>query len=56
VPGYPITPALFVVAAAAIVANAMFTQTTRALIGIAVVLTGVPAYNLWRKRPPAPKR
>jgi APA family basic amino acid/polyamine antiporter len=56
VPGYPITPALFVVAAAAIVANAMFTQTTRALIGITVVLTGVPAYIVWRKRRPRPTR
>ena len=54
VPGYPITPALFVLAAAAIVVNAVFTQTTRALIGIAVVLTGVPAYNLWRSRRPRP--
>ena len=50
VPGYPVTPLLFVLAAAAIVLNAVFTQTGRALIGIAVVLTGVPAYALWRKK------
>ncbi|MGH7551592.1 MAG: APC family permease, partial [Longimicrobiales bacterium] len=50
VPGYPITPLLFVLAAAAIVVNAVFTQTGRAVIGITGVLTGVPAYLLWRSR------
>jgi basic amino acid/polyamine antiporter, APA family len=50
VPGYPLTPLLFVAASAAIVLNALFTQTGRAMIGIAVVLTGVPAYLVWRSR------
>jgi len=50
VPGYPVTPALFVVASAAIVLNTLFTQPERALVGIGVVLTGVPAYLLWRRR------
>jgi len=50
VPGYPVTPALFVAAAAAIVLNALFTQPGRALVGLAVVLAGVPAYLLWRAR------
>lgn len=50
VPGYPVTPLLFVAASAAIVLNALFTQTGRALIGIAVVLTGAPAYLVWRSR------
>ena len=50
VPGYPLTPLLFVLAAGAIVLNALFTQTGRALIGIGVVMTGVPAYLVWRSR------
>jgi APA family basic amino acid/polyamine antiporter len=50
VPGYPITPILFVAASAAIVLNTLFTQPGRALVGIAGVLTGVPAYLLWRRR------
>ena len=49
VPGYPYTPAIFVLAAAAIVINALFTQSIEALIGIAVMLTGVPAYFVWRR-------
>jgi APA family basic amino acid/polyamine antiporter len=52
VPGYPLTPLLFVLAAAAIVANAVATQTGRALVGLVVVLTGVPAYLVWRARRP----
>lgn len=50
VPGYPVTPALFVAASAAIVLNTLFTQPGRALVGLAVVLTGAPAYFLWRRR------
>lgn len=50
VPGYPVTPVLFVAAASAIVINTLLTQPGRALVGIATVLTGVPAYLLWRRR------
>jgi basic amino acid/polyamine antiporter, APA family len=56
VPGYPFTPLLFVAASAGIVLNALFTQTDRALVGIAVVLTGVPAYLVWRSRAAPPQR
>ena len=50
VPGYPVTPVLFVVAAAAIVINTVFTQPGRAAVGIALVLLGVPAFLFWRSR------
>ena len=50
VPGYPVTPALFVAASAAIVLNALFTQPARAAVGLAVVLAGAPAYLVWRRR------
>jgi basic amino acid/polyamine antiporter, APA family len=56
VPGYPVTPALFVIAASAIVLNAMFARPVEALVGMAVVFLGAPAYALWRSRPgPAPR-
>jgi APA family basic amino acid/polyamine antiporter len=48
VPGYPVTPLLFVVAAIAIVVNALFTQTKTTAIGIAFVLLGAPAYLFWK--------
>jgi len=52
VPGYPITPALFVVAAAVIVGNTVFTQPLQAVIGLGVVMLGAPAYLIWKRRLP----
>jgi APA family basic amino acid/polyamine antiporter len=48
VPGYPITPILFVASAAAIVLNTMIAQPGRAAVGLGVVLLGSPAYLIWR--------
>ena len=50
VPGYPLTPALFIAAAAAIVANTIVARPVQALIGLGIVATGVPAYVLWMWR------
>jgi APA family basic amino acid/polyamine antiporter len=50
VPGYPITPLLFVAAAAAIVLNTIYTQPVRAVVGLAIVLIGVPVFYIWRGR------
>lgn len=49
VPGYPWTPLLFILAAAALVTNTIATQPVRAAVGIAVVMAGVPVYFIWRK-------
>lgn len=50
VPGYPVTPALFVLSAAALVLNTLLEQPRQAVIGIGVVLIGAPAYLIWRRR------
>jgi APA family basic amino acid/polyamine antiporter len=50
VPGYPVTPILFVVSAAAIVVNTLVAQPARGAAGLAVVLLGSPAYLAWRRR------
>jgi basic amino acid/polyamine antiporter, APA family len=50
VPGYPWTPIVFVLSAAAIVGNALFTQPARAAVGLALVLAGLPVYEIWRRR------
>jgi len=50
VPGYPLTPALFVLAAAAIVINTVYSQPGQAAIGIGMVLLGAPAYVVWRRK------
>lgn len=50
VPGYPWTPILFILSAAAIVVNTLFAQPVQGLLGLGVVLLGAPAYLIWRKR------
>ena len=56
VPGYPFTPFLFVLAAAAIVANAIYlafrdpTEFRNVTVAIALLLLGLPAYYFWRRR------
>ncbi len=50
VPGYPVTPALFVAAAVSIVLNTALTLPLQAALGVGVVLTGAPAFWMWRRR------
>jgi basic amino acid/polyamine antiporter, APA family len=56
VPGYPWTPLVFVLAAAAIVGNAIFLafrdpdQFKNLIAAIVLMLLGLPAYFFWRKR------
>jgi APA family basic amino acid/polyamine antiporter len=50
VPGYPITPLLFVASALVLVGNTVFAQPERAATGIAAVLIGTPAFFLWRAK------
>jgi APA family basic amino acid/polyamine antiporter len=50
VPGYPLTPLLFIVAAAALVMNTIVRQPVRATIGLAIVFLGAPVYLIWRSR------
>jgi APA family basic amino acid/polyamine antiporter len=54
VPGYPVTPALFVLAAAYVVVSAVLSNPKNAAIGAALIAAGVPAYALWRRRAGAP--
>ena len=50
VPGYPMTPALFALAAGALVLNTIFTQPARAAVGLGVVVVGISAFARWRTR------
>jgi APA family basic amino acid/polyamine antiporter len=56
VPGYPWTPLVFVIAAAAIVGNAVYVafldpdQFKNLTAAIVILLLGLPAYLFWRKR------
>ena len=50
VPGYPVTPALFILAAMAIVANTVVARPVQALAGLGIVLVGTPVYLFWKER------
>jgi APA family basic amino acid/polyamine antiporter len=50
VPGYPVTPILFIVAAGVVVVNTLFVAPDKALVGILLVLAGAPAYWFWRRK------
>jgi APA family basic amino acid/polyamine antiporter len=50
VPGYPLTPVLFIVAVAALVANNIVAQPVDSAKGLAVVFIGAPIYLVWRWR------
>ncbi|HSU54554.1 MAG TPA: amino acid permease [Candidatus Dormibacteraeota bacterium] len=49
--GYPIIPALYIVAASAISLVLLVYQTKQSLPGLVIVLLGVPVYFLWRGKP-----
>ena len=51
-PGHPWTTGLFVAGRAVFVVNPMI-QRPEALLGLAIVLTGVPAYLVWTRGRPA---
>ena len=45
--GYPVVPALFVLATFAVVANALYAQFWSTVASIAITLAGLPLYYLW---------
>ena len=52
--GYPWTPLIFLIAAAALTMNLWIVRPVRSSLGLAVILGGIPLYYRWRK--PLPKR
>jgi basic amino acid/polyamine antiporter, APA family len=48
--GYPVVPALYILAATTIILVLAVYQTATAWPGLAIVLTGIPVYWLWRAR------
>ena len=49
VPGYPVTPLLFIAASGGIVVSTLVSRPTQALLGIGIILLGMPAYWWWRR-------
>jgi APA family basic amino acid/polyamine antiporter len=47
--GYPVTPALFVIAAIAIVVSVIRVSPLQSAIGAALMVAGVPAFYYWKR-------
>ena len=50
VPGYPLTPAVFVASAAGLVVHTIVTQPARAAVGLGALAVGLPVYEWWARR------
>jgi APA family basic amino acid/polyamine antiporter len=48
-PGYPYTTIFFVLSCFLVVASTVYKYPAHSMIGLAIMLTGVPVYFLWRK-------
>jgi APA family basic amino acid/polyamine antiporter len=51
--GYPVTPALFVLAAAYVVVSSIRSNPGNALKGAALIAIGIPVFLFWKSRKPA---
>jgi len=49
VPGHPFTTAVFCLACAGVVANTFYKFPANSLLGLAILVTGVPMYYIWRR-------
>jgi APA family basic amino acid/polyamine antiporter len=47
--GYPVVPAIFILASLAMVANTLAEKPVESLIGLGILALGVPAYAWWRR-------
>ena len=50
IPGHPVTTLLFVAACWLVVINTVYKEPLNSLIGLAIMLAGIPVYFLWRKK------
>jgi len=50
-PGHPTTTVFFVAACFLVVINTVYSYPANTVIGLAILLAGVPVHFLWRKRP-----
>ena len=48
--GYPVVPLLFVVTSAVVLWNTLLERPVESLLGVGMLLIGLPAYIGWRAR------
>jgi c-di-AMP phosphodiesterase-like protein len=50
VPGYPYVPIAFIVVATWFVVNTLIMQTADSLVGLLLLLVGIPFYLYWKRQ------
>jgi APA family basic amino acid/polyamine antiporter len=50
IPGHPVTTVLFIAASWLVVTNTVYKYPTNTVIGLAIMLAGVPVYFFWKRR------
>jgi basic amino acid/polyamine antiporter, APA family len=48
--GYPVVPVLFILASTVLVVNTLVERPVESLLGLGLVLVGIPAFLHWRRR------
>jgi APA family basic amino acid/polyamine antiporter len=48
--GYPILPGLYILLASLFCFNLLFTQSSTSIIGLGIILSGIPIYYFWNKK------
>jgi APA family basic amino acid/polyamine antiporter len=48
--GYPLVPAIFIVALSGVLVNALIKRPVESLAGLGITMIGIPVYYLWKKR------
>lgn len=52
--GYPVLPVAFAVAALAVVGNTIVREPGESIVGLLIILVGIPIYFIWKKRASQP--
>jgi APA family basic amino acid/polyamine antiporter len=48
--GYPVVPVLFVLVAAALIVSTLMESPRESVLGLAIILAGLPFYFRWKRR------
>jgi len=48
--GYPVLPALYILIATAIIIDLILLKPVTTLIGIGIILIGIPVYFIWKRK------